>query len=70
RELAWLASNFRAVVPSGGRYVREPAIADERGVMYIPPPVQDRLPAAIGAVAVAFCAGMIWGKFRRKSKRV
>ena len=37
--------------PLDGRYVREPAIADERGVLRIPPPVADPVGSAIWAVA-------------------
>jgi len=36
--LSTLAKNFRALaVPARGRYVEEPAISDEGGVLYIPP---------------------------------
>src|SRR5205823_4023450 len=67
-QLAWLASNFRAVVPSQGRYVREPALSDERGLKFVPPPINDPLPRTLGLVGAAFCIGMIYGKIRRKRK--
>lgn len=70
RELAWLASNFRATMPSRGRYVREAAVSDERGLKFVPPPVSDPMPLAIGAVAMAFCAGVVYGKVRRRKKSV
>ncbi|MDF3077561.1 MAG: fold metallo-hydrolase [Sphingobacteriaceae bacterium] len=36
--ISYLVANFKEVgVPSGGRYVGHPAIADERGVEYVPP---------------------------------
>jgi len=41
----------RFTPPPDGRYVREPAIADERGVVRIPPPVADPVGSAIWAVA-------------------
>ncbi len=68
QELSWLASNFRTIVPNRGRYVREPAVADDRGVKFIPPPVPDPLPATLGVAALAFCAGLLYGKFRRTRK--
>ncbi len=37
--------------PRKGRYVNSPAIADERGVISIPPPVTDTVKIAAGAVA-------------------
>jgi glyoxylase-like metal-dependent hydrolase (beta-lactamase superfamily II) len=43
--------------PSRGRYARQPARADERGVLFVPPPVPDPLPrrlvlAGVGAAAL------------------
>jgi glyoxylase-like metal-dependent hydrolase (beta-lactamase superfamily II) len=69
RELAWLASNFRVSMPGRGRYVREPAMADERGVMYVPPPVEDTFPKTAGVVALAFLAGMIYGSVKRGRRK-
>jgi glyoxylase-like metal-dependent hydrolase (beta-lactamase superfamily II) len=68
QELAWLASNFVAAMPTHGRYVREPAISDEDGLKFIPPPVPDPLPKAVSALALAFCAGLIYGKMRNRRK--
>lgn len=43
--------------PTDGRYVRRPAVADERGMVSVPPPVPDPLPKMAAAVAVATVAG-------------
>lgn len=45
-----LARNFdRLAVPPRGRYIRQPAITDENGVVALPPPVRDSLSrAALG----------------------
>ncbi len=46
-------------VPRHGRYVREPALADERGVVSVPRPVHDpQLPALLGTGLVA-AAGLL-----------
>jgi glyoxylase-like metal-dependent hydrolase (beta-lactamase superfamily II) len=57
--LNWLDDHFDETgMPRDGRYVREPARADERGTYYIPPPVPDATTklliaaAAIGAGAL------------------
>jgi hypothetical protein len=57
--LHWLADHFDELArPLDGRYVREPARADDRGTYYVPPPVPDPVTqlliggAAIGAAAV------------------
>jgi glyoxylase-like metal-dependent hydrolase (beta-lactamase superfamily II) len=43
-------------MPKGGRYVRQPAIADETGVVKLPPPVPDRVPKIAAGVAIAGAA--------------
>jgi glyoxylase-like metal-dependent hydrolase (beta-lactamase superfamily II) len=51
--------------PRHGRYVNEPAVADERGVVYLPPPAPD--PAkwvALGVAVGAVGAGVAWKKRR------
>jgi hypothetical protein len=58
--LRHLADNFdRVARPSHGRYVRQPAVADENGVVSVPPPdpayIRTRallIGAGIGAAAV------------------
>ena len=52
-DTASLAEHFRDVVPHRGRYVRQSAKADERGVIYLPPPVGlTKAQMAIGVGAV------------------
>lgn len=66
-ELQGLADAFP--VPAHGRYVAEPAQADERGVVYLPPPAPDPLPlklaAGLGAAALAGTA-LAWKKQRQR----
>ncbi|WP_114937840.1 MBL fold metallo-hydrolase [Mucilaginibacter endophyticus] len=52
-ELHELADNFEQVaIPSNGRYVKHPAVADEMGVKYIPPYVSSGiLKASVGLAA-------------------
>jgi glyoxylase-like metal-dependent hydrolase (beta-lactamase superfamily II) len=53
RELNNLAQHFdRIAVPMYGRYVNEPALANETGVVSVPPPVE-KIPTAIKTVGVA-----------------
>ncbi len=65
-ELQRLADHFR--IPERGRYVREPARADETGVTYLPPAPPDVVPKlAVGVAAGAVIAGagaLIVRKFR------
>ena len=58
-QLAHLARDFDQVVkPKKGRYVREPAIANEEGVVYVPPPVGGSVPwGTVSGVAAAAVAG-------------
>ena len=52
-----LARNFDwMAVPLRGRYVRRPAIADERGVVEVPPPVSDPLPRLLLGVGLGLLA--------------
>ena len=50
--------------PKKGRYVLEPARADERGVVYVPPPVRDPLPRQLLTVGVA--AAAVYALVRRR----
>ena len=53
-----LARNFdRLAVPSRGRYVGRPAVADDQGVVTVPPPVADPLPKILLGVGLAILAG-------------
>ena len=58
--LAALLENWSEVRPHYGRYVRQPALADEQGVVWTPPPVIDRnlwkIAAVAGVTALAVAA--------------
>jgi glyoxylase-like metal-dependent hydrolase (beta-lactamase superfamily II) len=56
--LRTLVRNFRELaVPSDGRYVRTPALADERGVVSVPPPIADPFPKVAAVVTLAAVVG-------------
>jgi len=63
RQLKDFARNFQP--PRKGRYVNSPAIADERGVVALPPPVTD----TVKIVAAAAAAGIIVTALMRKSRK-
>jgi glyoxylase-like metal-dependent hydrolase (beta-lactamase superfamily II) len=55
-----LAGRFDEVRPHRGRYVPQPAIADERGTVFVPRPVgPSRTAVAVGIAAAAVGAGLI-----------
>jgi glyoxylase-like metal-dependent hydrolase (beta-lactamase superfamily II) len=56
RALSDLATRFRQVMPHTGRYVNRPAIADERGTVYVPPRAAPST-AAIATTLAAVGAG-------------
>jgi hypothetical protein len=66
-----LADNFQELaVPAHGRYSKEPAVADESGVTYIPTPSTKKLPVAAGIIAgVAVVATVAWLLYKRNKKR-
>ena len=69
RGLQDLADNFRArAIPLRGRYVREPAVADRSGVVYVPPPVPDPVGRAVMGVAVAAVAAVALNAVRRRPR--
>ena len=58
QQLQELARDFdRRAVPAHGRYVGQPAITDERGVVSVPPPISDPLPKVLAGVGLAALAG-------------
>ena len=68
-----LARQFHALaVPKHGRYVNEPALADDEGVYYIPKngPREKKVYALTGLVALGIIAlaltGVIWNKRRKR----
>ncbi len=71
RRLAELARDFdKRARPRRGRYVREAAITDADGVVYVPPPARGGVPwAAVSGVAAAAVAGTWFvRRFGRRSK--
>src|SRR5438270_7921830 len=54
-QLRALANNFP--IPEDGRYVREAARTDEKGIVHLPPPVAD--PVKIGALVAVGVAGAV-----------
>lgn len=67
RDLRELALNFRdRAIPTRGRYVRQPAVADRSGVVYVPPAVPDRVGRAVAGVAAVAVAAFAFAAVRRK----
>jgi glyoxylase-like metal-dependent hydrolase (beta-lactamase superfamily II) len=64
-----LARNFDSLaVPSRGRYVRQAAVADERGVVAVPPSVSDPLPRMLLGAGMALIAGAVLKRSRRPDR--
>jgi glyoxylase-like metal-dependent hydrolase (beta-lactamase superfamily II) len=64
-KLEWLARNFDQVArPRSGRYVHRPAVADETGVVSVPPSLMP--PAAKVAAGVGAAAALWWLAGRRR----
>lgn len=68
RQLDDLADHFGAYMPNDGRYVRQPALADETGVVALPPPVADPVPLIVGLSAAALIGGAILRNNRRRQR--
>lgn len=67
-ELQELAAHFRErAVPSRGRYVRQPALADRSGVTFVPPPVPDIVGRTVAGVAAAALAAVAVAAVRRRN---
>jgi glyoxylase-like metal-dependent hydrolase (beta-lactamase superfamily II) len=64
-----LARDFeRVAVPQRGRYVGQPAMADENGVVSVPPPVSDPLPRIVLGVGVGLLVGALLKRSARPSR--
>jgi glyoxylase-like metal-dependent hydrolase (beta-lactamase superfamily II) len=69
-DLQELAAHFRErAVPSRGRYVRQAAITDRSGVLFVPPAVPDPFVRAIAGVAAVAVAAMALSAGRRRGPR-
>jgi len=65
--LNFLADHFyEAAMPPDGRYVREPALADESGTFYVPPPVPDPVTKLIIGGAAIGAAALVYQLFKRR----
>lgn len=67
-----LSKHFEAVaVPAQGRYVNEPAVTDENGVVSVPPPVQ-RIPLVLKvmglSLALLSAAYLVYQQARRREE--
>jgi len=60
-----LVHHFREEMPRRGRYVFQPAVADERGVVSVPPPVADPLPKVLLTIGVAATVATLVARSRR-----
>jgi glyoxylase-like metal-dependent hydrolase (beta-lactamase superfamily II) len=64
--LELLARDFESLaVPSDGRYVRAPVIADERGTVSVPPPVHNRA-LIVGGIAALALGVVVGARLRRR----
>lgn len=69
RDLRGLALNFRErAIPARGRYVRQPAITDRSGVVFVPPPVADRVARAVAGMAAVAVAAIAFSAVRRRGR--
>lgn len=58
QQLEDLAEHFLLEIPEDGRYVRQPALADDKGVLALPPPrAANRLPLAVLAAGLLALTG-------------
>ncbi|MCJ8164650.1 MBL fold metallo-hydrolase [Pontibacter sp. E15-1] len=69
RQLDDLVKNFWVVaVPRTGRYVHAPAVADERGVISVPPSVDTSMPKILAAAGALALAGLALTAMRKRRK--
>jgi hypothetical protein len=67
--LRMLADNFEQLgMPRDGRYVREPAVADETGTRYVPPPVPDPVPKIAAGIAIAAVGALVMTSLARRER--
>jgi glyoxylase-like metal-dependent hydrolase (beta-lactamase superfamily II) len=69
--LSKLISNFDSeALPAQGRYVNEPAVTNEEGIMYLPPaPANEKLTAVVKVLGVALAIGSVaWLIFQQSQK--
>ncbi|PRY08906.1 glyoxylase-like metal-dependent hydrolase (beta-lactamase superfamily II) [Pontibacter ummariensis] len=54
-------------VPKSGRYVHEPAVTDEQGVVSVPPPVSNPVPTVLAVAGAVALAGLAWAAFSKRN---
>ncbi|MCX2739865.1 MBL fold metallo-hydrolase [Pontibacter anaerobius] len=68
-QLDHLVHNFWLVaVPKHGRYVHEPAVVDEYGVVSVPPPVGNPVPKILAVAGAVALAGLAWSAWSKRSQ--
>lgn len=69
-ELNDLARHFEEkAVPKHGRYVNRPAVADENGVISVPPPLGSAVPKVLIAAGIVSIAGLAIYAFTRQNRK-
>ncbi|WP_299754210.1 MBL fold metallo-hydrolase [uncultured Pontibacter sp.] len=67
QQLERLVHDFWLVaVPKHGRYVHEPAVVDENGVISVPPPVVNPVPTVLAVAGAVAVAGLAWAVLNRR----
>ena len=70
RQLRDLAERFNELaLPERGRYVYQPVLADERGVISLPAPVTDPMPKMVAGASIAAVAAVSALMFLRHRRR-
>lgn len=64
RRLKEFAENFAP--PPKGRYVNEPAVADENGIVALPPPVADPIRQIVIGTAIVAAAGLLFTRLKKR----
>ena len=54
-------------VPKHGRYVHQPAITDEQGIVSLPPVVNSTVPKVLAVAGAVAFAGLVWMAFRNRN---
>ena len=67
KQLKEFARNFDS--PRKGRYVMSPAIADESGIISVPPPVTDRVKIAAAGIAAGVIVTALMRRSRNKGEK-
>jgi glyoxylase-like metal-dependent hydrolase (beta-lactamase superfamily II) len=69
RQLEELVLNFDKQIPHNGRYVKQAAVTDERGIINMPKPVSYQVAKAVAGVSLGLVAGATLFFMTRKSNK-